>query len=177
MEDDKTLIDGEPSLQLRALEVARNMIGLGENGGNNRGEALDSWRRETMLPGGSWCALWICYAYLRASQYGRSIQPVPFDFSSSAKKLTRNVGNAGQFIDTPEPGALICWHRGTLGWTGHVELVETYKPGELVTIAGNVGSYPSKIHRRTYNYEWRNRLYRIAIPTPKIDTTAKWKTP
>lgn len=151
------------SLGIAALAIAQSAIGEGEDkgAGNNRGVWLTRIRHETQTgrAGEAWCATFVSWCFRRAV-FG----PLPFDLSSGAKRLVKNIGRAGDFTDRPEPGAVICWHRGVMPWQGHVEIVASYELGHLVTIAGNKGPAPSKVKRYIYTgVEWRDRLYRIAV--------------
>ncbi len=156
-------------LSKKALSIAASMVGQGEFDQQNDSPQIRFWLDQSGFGAQkapvNWCALWIGYAFLRAQQEGRSVNPLPFDLSLGAKKLVRNIGNAkgGRFLERPQPGAVICWHRGSLPWQGHVELVEAYDVGRMVTLSGNSGPVPSVIKRRAYVAgEWTKRLYRIA---------------
>ena len=51
-----------------ALAIAERDIGIGEQGGNNRGPQIDSWTKELGLPLGSpWCMIWIQHIFQRAA--------------------------------------------------------------------------------------------------------------
>lgn len=163
--------DSNMPLRLRALEFARREIGRGEDPslGNNRGEVLDEYRETAGLPvggGDAWCAAFICAMFVKASLSGKA----PFEVSTGAKRLVRNVAVAGLETINPEPGAVICWHRGiAVDWRGHVGLIESYNAESdlLVTIEGNKnlrGQSIAKVERFSYPAgSWRERLYKIAL--------------
>ena len=57
----------------------------------------------------------------------------------------------------PLPGDLIVWRRvdpadPTSAWKGHVGLVYGFVDGNLWTIEGNRGSYPSQV--KPFRYSW-----------------------
>lgn len=67
---------------------------------------------------------------------------MPFERSGVAKKLYKRIGNAGEFIDYPDPGCVVCWDRGTPGsWQGHIGIVDSVDEDHFVSVEGNVGSY------------------------------------
>ena len=173
------------ALQEAALEIAISEIGNGENPalGNNRGDHIDRYRTATGEPGGAgaWCAAACSYWFSVAAAcfVGSDLKArrlrVPFPLSRGAKRLVRNMGTAGRFVDLPEPGCLIGWHNRNLGprhWRGHVEIVCSYREDhdELLTISANAnnrqlesGRRYSIVDRRTWSRgSWRVGLYRIA---------------
>jgi hypothetical protein len=93
---------------------------------------------------------------------------LPFLLSSGAKRLVKNIGDEGRYLEAPEPGAVISWHRSVMPWAGHVGIVESHDPDldELVTIEGNkrtAGRKHALVDRFTYRRgEWRQKLHRIA---------------
>lgn len=159
--------DPDKSLALMALEVARRCIGMGERDRQNDGTFIRSLRAADRTGRGQnrgpWCAAFVSYCFAQAAEF----RELPFKTSRGAKRLVNNIGQAGAFIDTPEPGAVVCWHRGVFNWQGHVGIVEEYhEPSDtLQWIDGNVGPFPSAVARRvSAGGEWRRwRLYAIAI--------------
>ena len=148
-------------LGLAALEVAIKNLGMGEEGGNNSGEFVE------MLHGknydgdpdddGSWCASFISWCFEQACD-NLNIK-MPFARSGGAKSLYRKIGAAGELIDHPQPGDVVCWDRGVRGsWQGHIGIVEKCENGILYTIEGNVGRYPSVVCRFTHNLDLQPRL-------------------
>lgn len=157
------IIDPAKIFREAVLSILVSEIGKGESTGNNEGPAVARYRSTTGLPGGAWCATFMSYGYsCAATSLGSAL---PFVLSSNAKKLTEHVGAVGKFLKYPEPGALICWHRGIVPLWGHVAMVESYAFGRDVTIIqGNVGPYPALVHRAVLSEaEWQKNLYKIAI--------------
>lgn len=155
-------------LAVRALEIARSELGNGETEGNNRGEDIDRYREKGRVGGvggaGSWCAAFVSYCYCRAAKE-LEIE-LPWKPSAGAKLLARRIAAAApRSIVVPEPGCIVCWHRGTLpiDWRGHIGICERYdiRSDSLWTIEGNKGpqvtqyGYPASL--------WRRRLCRLAV--------------
>ena len=148
-------------LGLTALSVAIECLGKGEEGGNNSGPFVE------MLFGkeydgdddddGAWCAAFVSFCFKQASL--SSGVDLAFKTSFGAKRLFKNIGNAGQFVSLPKPGDIVCWDRGTPGsWQGHIGIVEKCEEGILHTIEGNTGRYPSKVRRLTHDLSKDRRL-------------------
>jgi len=142
--------DESSALGIATLAIAIESIGKGEVGGNNSGEFVE------MLHGkkfdgnddddGSWCASFISWCVEGACS--ELDVDMPFKRSGGAKRLFKNAGNAGSFVDVPAAGDLVCWDRGRPGsWQGHIGVVERYESGVLYTVEGNVGRFPSKVRR------------------------------
>ena len=161
----------ESPIGLRALNLARLEIGNGERGNNNSGPDIERYRLhdgtgKSHLGVGSWCASFCSYCYTEANG-----GIAPFRTMRTAKGLVKSMAKAGRALETPEPGALISWHRGLRDehgrwtWRGHVEIVDEYDADTdtLKTIAGNIGRFPARVKVRTYrNGSWRKRLALIA---------------
>lgn len=151
----------------RLLAVAKSMLGQGEFDKQNDSPQIRHWLEVCGFhaePPVNWCSLWCSFAYLRAYKESEIPRDPPFKLSLVAKQLTKNIAATpgAKTLAIPEPGAVICWNRGVLGWQGHVEIVKSYRPGQLVTYSGNSGPVPSTIHERSYRGgDWRKRLYRI----------------
>jgi hypothetical protein len=86
-----------------------------------------------------------------------------------AKRLTRNLGAVGSIwkpsecdASRPRPGDLVCWHRGILGWTGHVGIVIGLNYEGFDTIEGNVSG---RVVQRYHTWQ-SPRLYRFASIEP-----------
>lgn len=164
-------------LASRALAVALSEIGNGEAGRNNRGADVYRYRKgdATKLPwnvAGPWCASFASYCYVQAAN-GLGLA-LPFRTSRSAKTLTERVAEAGREAVNPEPGALICWHRGRVRRrAGHVAFVVEYDlPSDtLVTVDGNKnrrGHSLATVEKFQHpNGRWRDRLYLMATIAPR----------
>ena len=140
------------AIATRALEIAVDQIGLGELGENNRGKHVVRYKNGNDT-GGAWCASFVSWCFEEAArQLGFEL---PFERSDGAKRLRKNVGRFGSFVKDPQPGDIICWHRGKNGsWQGHVGIVEKVKNGIVYTIEGNVGRYPAKVKRFKHDTEY-----------------------
>jgi len=152
---------GQNAFGIAALGIAIENLGRGEEGGNNSGEFVE------MLHGltydgdddddGAWCASFVSWCFEQASR--KLDIKMPFPKSKGAKSLYRKIGKAGEFIENPEPGDVVCWDRGVRGsWQGHIGIVEKYENGILHTVEGNVGRYPSMVQRFTHNLDLQPRL-------------------
>lgn len=133
-------------ISLRAAEVARRHIGLGEVGGNNRGPYI---RRLLDGKESAWCAgaVWTWHSEAAAELGGWRL-PIPR--THGAKKLYRRIGRAGLFLERPVVGAVACWDRGLLFWQGHVEIVVAVEGDVFYTVAPNVGAFPAVVHIRIH---------------------------
>ena len=150
-------------LAAKTLDVARSLIGMGEEGGNNSGPFVE------MLLGkeydgdddddGAWCAAFVSHCISVASDGNP-----PFELSYGAKAVFRNAANYGSESMTPHVGDIVCWDRGSLNpdgsksWQGHVGFVERIDGDIMTTIEGNKGSYPSKVQRFKYEISTQTRL-------------------
>ncbi len=162
------------ALREHALEIALRELGNGESEGNNRGEDVDRFRRVGGVGGvggnGAWCAAFVSYCYrLAAAELHIAL---PFETSSGAKRLVKNIVRGGGKAIQPLPwnmaaarGAVICWHRGLgpLDWRGHVGIVQAYN-GATDTLDVIEGNHGALVARYPYTGEqWRKRLYLVAM--------------
>jgi hypothetical protein len=134
------------ALAAKILQYARAEIGKGESTRNNQGEDIDRYRGY-QDGDGPWCAAFVYYVLSRAF---RSLElQIPFGRIHGAKKLYRWIVKCGEKVDTPEPGDIVCWHRGKSGsWTGHIGIVDKVESdGTFISIEGNVGKFPAKVKR------------------------------
>lgn len=158
-------------LAAAALDIARREIGHGEEGGNNSGQWVAKYHRieddGNDDDDGAWCASFVSYCFEEGAK-ALGIQ-MPFARSGGAKKLFSNIGTAGEFVDDPKPGDVVCWDRGDPGsWQGHIGIVESVSDGILHTIEGNVGAYPSKVKRLSHDLSSQTRLEGFArSPEPE----------
>lgn len=146
----------------RLIGYAQSEIGKGEDPvGSNRGVHVEKYLATVgVKPGNPWCAAFASWCMVKAAGGA----PLRCEISGSAKRLVKNVGNAGRFMALPAVGALIVWHRGGLfDWKGHVGLVESYNRSTdtLITIEGNRTSNVQRFHYP--RGKWREKLYRIAM--------------
>ncbi len=135
------------SLAALALEIAVGELGKGETGRNNQGPHVAKYRGDRKA--GAWCASFVGWCWEKAARQ-RMIE-MPFKRSNGAKRIYKNAGKAGTFVDRPQPGDLVCWQRGNGrpedAWKGHVGLVfEVDDDGKTFkSIEGNVGKFPAKV--------------------------------
>lgn len=128
----------------RALEaaVAELNQGAGEQGGDDSGP----WVRKYLGPaklaeGNDWCAGFVSYCILQASNGNLAEMPVPY--SPSARQLLNTFKKKGWAHNpesgySPLPGDIVTWWRVRADhWKGHVGLVHQVKDGMLYTIEGN----------------------------------------
>jgi hypothetical protein len=148
-------------LGVATLSVAIKEIGNGEEGGNNSGQHVARYKGivDDGDPDddGAWCASFISYCSgMAADDLGTDL---PFKKSGGAKRLYKNIGNAGSFITNPRPGDVVCWDRGDPGsWQGHIGIVERVENGILYTVEGNVGRFPSTVQRFKHDLSRQTRL-------------------
>jgi hypothetical protein len=153
------------SLANEIVFVASSNVGYGEVEGNNDGPLI---RAMGGKPGQEWCALFAGHCYERAHK--RLGVTMPFQRSTGAKRLVKNLAAVGRFFTDPleaRPGDLVCWHRrtGLISWKGHVGIVEKVDPDGIIhTIEGNVGAFPAKVRRLSHDVR-KERLYGFASLT------------
>ena len=129
------VVHAEESSQI--VKVAQSQIGIGENGGDNRGKIVRKYTKGKEV---AWCAGFVSWVIREATQRKY--------YTLSAKNYWNDFKD--NRVSNPRPGDIICFNRGTSGRLGHVGIVETVKGGIITTIEGNVGKYPAKVKRLTY---------------------------
>lgn len=151
------------------LHIARQEIGNGEVGANNRGKHVRKYLGGK--EGQAWCAAFVSYCIEQGAAYCGVQQPVKR--AHGAKKLFHRIGKAGSFVERPRPGDVVCWHRGRVGsWQGHIGIVESYDAATdtMTTIEGNRGPYPSVVARYSYHVAAEQQLIGFArFPEVEID--------
>ena len=123
---------------------------------------------------GPWCAYacsyWIRTAAQRLGMDNPLATPKRPDgrhgLARRVWKLTREVGRAVDLDkETPAPGDVICWSRGSKSWAGHVGIVCEVSPDgrDAVTVEGNTGGFPSLVARKVHkNFRDARRLLGVA---------------
>lgn len=158
-------------LSKKALEIALNEIGNGEEVGNNRGPHVAKYAGTQPIPNvdhGAWCSLFVSWCMVQAG-YDPTVHGVSWNRWNrkrrSAKWLFRLVRNTGHSLLVPEPGCLVCWNRGARdSWKGHIGICSASKgEGVFVVVEGNRGAYPSKVGEFRHADEEAN-LVGYAIP-------------
>lgn len=162
-------------LNFEALTVAIACIGKGEEGTNNDGAWLKSIGG---VPGEEWCALFAGMCHRRAyslvydGPYQWPAVPASWSWRSQhqlevgAQALVKAMGRVGSLYTAPKhaiPGDLVAWRRpGVNPWAGHVGMVESVDPnGVIHTIEGNVGAFPSLVHRLVHDVS-KEKLFSFA---------------
>jgi hypothetical protein len=148
-------------LGLLALSIAVDNIGNGEEGGNNSGPFVEKLHLKVWDGNddddGAWCGAFVSWCFEEACR--RLDIDMPFKRSGGAKRLWRNIKEAGSEPLEPAPGDVVCWDRGKRGsWAGHTGFVESYSGGVLNTVEGNVGAYPSRVRRFMHDLSRQDRL-------------------
>jgi hypothetical protein len=130
-------VGGQEAVPLH-LAIARSYVGTVEEGGHNRGEAVERFQRAVGIPPGSpWCAAFAGYVLDAAERRsGRSVRPAvrsgvaseyiggparPFE-SVQAREVLRGVAH-------PPVGSLVVWRRGDT-WRGHIGFVDRSKAAQ-----------------------------------------------
>lgn len=163
-----------------ATEIALNNRGNGESESNNRGADLYLWRQNdgTGLPwdlAGPWCASFASFCLVQAAKR-LDDYALPFKTSRGAKTLTERVAEVGRECVNPEPYALICWHRSSLGSAsrkGHVGFIVSYDRATdtLITVDGNKNRRGHRLATvETFDHpngRWRDKLYMMATIAPR----------
>lgn len=160
------------------VEVAKEELGHGESGGNNRGPDVERyrWLDGTHRPVNTddpWCASFASFCLLQACE--RLAMELPFKTSRGAKHLIELAAEAGQVITEPQIGALICWHNSILGplsRRGHIGIICDWseESRQIAWIDGNGASANplsvAKVSLVTTRFApelgkngWRKRLY------------------
>ena len=159
------LSDPSP-LGLVAVAVAMEDLsaGKGEEGGNNSGAYVEHTLMGKHYDGdpdddGAWCAYAVAHWVRTGAERVGADNPLatpkhPDGRHGLARTVWKMARAAGRPVDldkeSPAPGDVICWSRGTKGWQGHVGLVCEVSPDglDLATIEGNTGGFPSVVVRK-----------------------------
>jgi len=143
-----------------AINFAILEIGKGEEEKNNFGPDIEKYLNGLAEPPSNWCAGFISWCYLKASEE-LGILP-PFKYSLSARALMNQFKVGGpvlKIVETPAPGDLAFWWRGARNsWMGHVGIVEKVENDLFFTIEGNIGIFPALVNRFYHPFTSENLL-------------------
>lgn len=121
-------------LSATALDIARQQIGVHEEGGNNTGPQVDEYLRAVGLdPGYAWCAALVFWCFKAAAALTGQVNPVPKTASSQrlwtfSEPITRD--------SNPSVGAVfVLRHSATSGHVGICESIDA--DGVPTCISGN----------------------------------------
>lgn len=128
--------------QADIVNIAKNEIGNGELGGNNKGKHVQKYNKGLEA---AWCAGFV--SWVLATDGYRSLT-----YSRSAKAIYNEAKKKNMTVTNPKRGDLIVfWRESPKSWKGHIGIVEKVSNGKIYTIEGNVGKFPSKVSR--FNYD------------------------
>lgn len=164
--------DNRQTLAQATLSIALAEVGRGESGRNNDGPDVIRYRRG-QRGYGSWCAAFVSYC---AEQAANELNiTLPFKRSHGAKRLYRAIGEAGSFVNDPQPGDVVCWHRGPPGaWTGHIGIVVEHLGVSVVNVVeGNIGKFPAFVAVRKHDTSKERFVGFARMPAGRIAHAAK----
>lgn len=149
-----------PSLSEVAVEIAVSQLGVHEQGGNNRGEQVETYLASVRLPPGEpWCAAGMFWTFEQAAKRLGLVNPCPR--VGSAAKLWR-LGEPICRDSNPSPGAVYVLQHDPVKQTGHTGIIESVNDDGTVTeisfntnaagsregncVARHTGTSPEAIH-------------------------------
>lgn len=139
-----------------------------EIGENNGGPFVE---RYAGREGVAWCAHFVSYVVELAAK-SEHVE-MPFHSTGGARNILRQLerkgltwsldGDLDEVADDdsriPRPGDLVFWWRDAPdSWKGHVEIVVSYRDGQLWTIGGNRGSFPAPVRVFSYVVERERKM-------------------
>jgi hypothetical protein len=148
------------------IAVAEYMRASGEQGGNNLGPDVTRFKGNDHEVGAGWSAQFAAFCYREACEPDMSPLGNPkdaqglVDLAWSKNWLRPDIG------DGLQPGDLIVWYfddpeiKSHLHWRGHVGIVWSYKDGQITTLEGDRGPYPSLVRPFVHH---RKNLIRSTI--------------
>ncbi len=124
-------------LQDSIVKAAVEEIGNGEAGRNNYGEDIKKYMRG--VEGQSWCAGFVSYVLNKSGVRD-------LGYNMSARAIYNKGKEMGWEIQSPCPGDLVCFWRGSKNsWKGHVGVIKEVEGNYIISIEGNKGKYPAKV--------------------------------
>lgn len=146
----------------KALDFALDSLGLGEEGGNNRGPHVKRWCRKEGSP---WCAGFVATNLLDAAVNLK--MPLP-KYATGAKRLAEGLltypGAKKVGVDELFPGDIALYRRGGNSANGHIGHVLLRSDLGYVNIEGNVGPIPAVVQPIFHYYTDKNFLYGVRLP-------------
>ena len=154
------VISPDTSFADAVVQMARQDVGVTEQGGDNRGPRVEEMQRNTgNAPGDAWCASAVStWMFEAARALGRQR---PIRGSAGVKELVQQMQDAKNgavgWIDVADlranpalvqPGMFVMWTKSTYGSSlGHVGLVQTpaTSGGTFTTIEGNAGAASDRV--------------------------------
>lgn len=147
---------GRAALAVAMREMA---AGRGEIGANNSGPDVAAY----LAPAGlgtpnNWCAAFVSHCFREALGHNAVFGYLPGAQAVYNKMAQLGYAYGATLSYPPQPGDIIVWRRvdpndpTTTGWYGHIGLVHSFANGNLWTIEGNRGSFPSKV--KSFRYSW-----------------------
>lgn len=138
------LMDIKDEIVKKVLELARQNIGVVENGGNNYGKEVEEYQEigsNGLISGGSpWCQFFQNYLLIKAAE------ELEVDFKGTYSGYTPDVVNWGKkkgitiinpTINDIEPGDWGFVYSSVRNSAKHVYLIEAVKNDHVITIEGN----------------------------------------
>jgi hypothetical protein len=147
---------GRTALGIAMQDMA---AGRGEIGANNSGPDVAAYLAPTGLGTPSnWCAAFVSHCFKQALGHD-----AVFGYLAGAQAVHNRMKQLGHayaasLSNPPEPGDIIVWRRvdpnnpAATGWYGHIGIVHSFADGNLWTIEGNRGPFPSKV--KSFRYSW-----------------------
>jgi hypothetical protein len=141
------------------VALAELSAGHGETLGDNLGPDITRYLTGSgEAPPASWCAAFVSYCFRSALGHN-----AVFGYTAGAREVHNRMRNLGydyqaSMSNPPQTGDLIVWRRvdpknpGSTAYRGHVGIVHSYSAGNLWTVEGNRGPFPSKV--KSFRYSW-----------------------
>lgn len=150
------------SIQQKIISIAQNEIGKGETFADNQGETITKYFANSGISG-AWCGAFVSWVLHQAGI-------TELGFCASARQMYNKAEELGWIVKEPRSGDLIVfWRNKENSWQGHIEIVERVHLDEIITIAGNVGSFPAKVKRVHHRIDLSRGIPRLLgyIRTPE----------
>lgn len=121
----------------------------GEVGSNNSGPFVQKYLNGLAEPPSNWCAGFVSWCYKEAAD--RLEIEMPFVYSLGARNIFDQFEEEGWLFQEPEEADIVFfWREDINSWMGHIGIVRSIKGKKIITVEGNRGNFPAKVH--CYNY-------------------------